>query len=601
MKIFLDVSALAGWQHGSPSGVQRVEYHLVKYYLDNPAGRLMIWSDEQRSFIGLSKATARQILKRMSQSQPSEVGQYRAALLTCNLYGNKDMTQTVTASRLKPGATVWIEVRLRNTGQRTWWQQDTHLRLVKVKQQATNIYHKRWISETTPGQLDQTYVLEGETGRFIFPITVPDRPCRVFERFFDITTNESSQTILLTRVRLIIGTQIYSSVDTSMNKLLAIPFLIKECLGNRWAMIKQAYARQDGFIDTTKRVGTIIARRLIRPLPFRRSLGRYGQLCQTTIKSKLNNDNNPDRQLNIGRSDIIFIPSGFWSNQIYVSHLQSLATQHTLIHTVHDIFPFVCPALVKDSILNPFREYAKRILPVMDHIVSISDNTSRDIHQLFKNWKLSPPSILDFRLGSDLPSVQPKRPAGICRSGSKEFILAVSTVEPRKNYELLLQVYELAKERQETLPHLYIAGRIDQEWQINRLLIRRALNDSYLAEHVTILGQVTDEELVYLYQNAKLTVFPSFYEGWGIPVAESLAYGKVTLCAATSAVTEVGGQLADYFSPHSPESLLRLMTKYQDSKQLKTKQTKIREDYTPIEWAKAVDKFHNKLIRLKDA
>ena len=70
-----------------------------------------------------------------------------------------------------------------------------------------------------------------------------------------------------------------------------------------------------------------------------------------------------------------------------------------------------------------------------------------------------------------------------------------------------------------------------------------------LVTNVQWFHHVNDAELAYLYQHASFTVYPSLYEGWGLPVAESLAYGKFCLCANTSSLPEVGEQWVEYLDP----------------------------------------------------
>ena len=562
----------------------------------------MVWAPDQEAFVDLSKSAARQILHRIDQSKPDNTNQYRAEVTAYQFYADPEMTKVIDPNRLEVGTTVWVSVELRNVGQKTWWNQDTHLKLSRFRD-TSKLNHKDWLGKKRPAHFKPAYVLEGESGRFEFPITVPNRAGRVFEEFFDlVNVGNSNRLTNLARIRLIIGTQTYSEASAGGHKLLLLPFLVKEKLGNRFMIARRGCAHSDGRIKSlrclaSKMIAVVISKAHVS---FAKKL--IGQLVRRLMRLKTSvTGASGATKVTINQDDIIFIPSGFWSNQAYINNLSVLASRYTVVHTVHDIFPFICPDLVKDNILYAFRGYAKKLLPVMSHIVSISNNTSKDVNQLFRSWGLPRPKLLDIRLGSDLPQVKPQQPIGVYRSEPNEFILAVSTVEPRKNYELLLQVYALAKERKQTLPHLYIAGRIDQEWQINHLLIRRILNDPYLATQVTLLGQITDEELVWLYQNAQLTVFPSVYEGWGLPVTESLAYGKITLCAATSAVVEAGGKLADYFSPYSAASLLELLLHYKDSHNRQAKQTKIRSDYQPLVWAQTIDTFHNKLMNLKDS
>ena len=120
----------------------------------------------------------------------------------------------------------------------------------------------------------------------------------------------------------------------------------------------------------------------------------------------------------------------------------------------------------------------------------------------------------------------------------KSFALSVGTVEIRKNHARLLHLWEsMAREWGEGWPKLIIAGK--RGWQADEALraLRRADNQSpYLW-----IEAPTDEELVWLYSRASFTVFPSLAEGWGMPIGESLWFGKPCVASNTTSMPEVGG------------------------------------------------------------
>jgi glycosyltransferase involved in cell wall biosynthesis len=100
------------------------------------------------------------------------------------------------------------------------------------------------------------------------------------------------------------------------------------------------------------------------------------------------------------------------------------------------------------------------------------------------------------------------------------------------------------------------------------------------------LNQVNDAELDLLYRHALFTVFPSLYEGWGLPVSESLAYGKFCIASNTSSLPEVGGDLVEYLDSWDlPAWVERLAYYFDNPKELKKREKKIASDYIPITWA----------------
>ena len=285
-------------------------------------------------------------------------------------------------------------------------------------------------------------------------------------------------------------------------------------------------------------------------------------------------------------ADKLIIACGFWGNKAYESQLEKLSMSGVeLSQVVHDMIPVVMPHVVNEGVSKAFTDYMRRVLPITSHIIAVSKNTIKDIKGALKSWGLdTKASYVLFRLG-DNPLVNNTRLEKPAWVKIEPYILSVGTLEPRKNHRLLLQTYRLAEERSVALPHLYLAGRVG--WNVSELL-HDLSQDPLLKAKITFIEEPTDLELAWLYQRAQLTIFPSFYEGWGLPIAESLAYGKVTLCSKTSSMPEVGNTLADYFSPNSPEELLKLLIKYDDSSRLISRQKAISNGYKTVDWSASV-------------
>jgi glycosyltransferase involved in cell wall biosynthesis len=126
----------------------------------------------------------------------------------------------------------------------------------------------------------------------------------------------------------------------------------------------------------------------------------------------------------------------------------------------------------------------------------------------------------------------------------ERFILAVGTIEPRKNLIVLLEAYrELRQHHSEV--QLVIAGK--RGWHSEPFFERlRALG---LAEQVTLLGFVPDEDLPALYGLAEVFAFPSIYEGFGLPVLEAMACGTPVVCSNSSSLPEVAGEAGIQIAP----------------------------------------------------
>jgi glycosyltransferase involved in cell wall biosynthesis len=129
-----------------------------------------------------------------------------------------------------------------------------------------------------------------------------------------------------------------------------------------------------------------------------------------------------------------------------------------------------------------------------------------------------------------------------------EFFLFVGSLEPGKNLALLKEVYKLAESQEQTLPPLLIVGA---RWE-------GVAHEGKPPQNWHYLDRQPDEVLVYLYRRALALVFPSKYEGFGLPVAEAMALGCPVICSPVASLLEVGGGAA-MFTDMTPAAYLDAM------------------------------------------
>lgn len=145
---------------------------------------------------------------------------------------------------------------------------------------------------------------------------------------------------------------------------------------------------------------------------------------------------------------------------------------------------------------------------------------------------------------SGLAAVEPASlPAGL----SPGFLLAVGTIEPRKNYPRLLAAYRLLKERGLNVP-LVVAGRVG--WAYGN-----ALEELRAEPGVRLLGHVDDGTLRALYRSAAVLAFPSLYEGFGLPLLEAMAEGLPAVVGAAGGLLELAGDAALVVDPLDVEAI----------------------------------------------
>ena len=290
--------------------------------------------------------------------------------------------------------------------------------------------------------------------------------------------------------------------------------------------------------------------------------------------------------------DTVVIVDGNWQFAGFAEALKVAKERHhfQLVHFAHDLTAVRNPALVNKGAEQIIGGYFEKILPIADVTIAISQSTKRDIAWYASRLGVPAPHLKaliladsSIREGSERAT---KKPAV---SLPEQFILAVGTIEIRKNYTALYYAYKLALQQGVKLPHLVVAGK--KGWMAEEAYALLT-QDTELQDHISVLLGPSDQELAWLYENCQFTVFPSFYEGWGLPVAESFAYGKVCISSNTSSMPEVGGNLAVYISPYDPHDIMKKITMLSaDTAQVKSLEAAIHAKYKPRSWRDSYDDF----------
>ena len=224
-----------------------------------------------------------------------------------------------------------------------------------------------------------------------------------------------------------------------------------------------------------------------------------------------------------------------------------------MIATVFDMTSLLFPNLHQKKTIQLDKVRLQRIKKYADLVITISQNSKKDF------LKFSPKSHVDViypGVGENFLSKNNK--SEVLRKYNLEpnFILSVGTLEPRKNITGLIKAYLKSGIKQK----LVLVG--NWGWENNELakLIQENLNK------ITALGFIPDEDLPHIYRNALAFVYPSFYEGFGIPVLEALFLGVPVIVSKNSSLTEVGGDAVIYINPHNTQSIVSALSKIQDER-----------------------------------
>ncbi len=247
--------------------------------------------------------------------------------------------------------------------------------------------------------------------------------------------------------------------------------------------------------------------------------------------------NYPNIDKLLGDIDVFFTPN---------FNFLSLSNKPKKIITVHDlsfeIFPqfFSKKRILWHKFINP-----QKLLNSNDKIVTVSQNSKNDI---INHYKIDPNKInvihsgVDHALFKKLKNSSPKFQQIIKKYNlPKNFILYLGTIEPRKNIESIIEAFSLLKSNKKFQNlSLVIAG--DKGWKYKKVF--DFAKKSLYQNEIKFIGYVDRQDKAYLYNLAKIFIFPSYYEGFGLPILEAQACGTPVITSLNSSLNEVGDDSA---------------------------------------------------------
>lgn len=226
-------------------------------------------------------------------------------------------------------------------------------------------------------------------------------------------------------------------------------------------------------------------------------------------------------------------------------------TARPFVVTIHDLAFVHFPQYAEEKNLAFLQKFVPDTLERASQVIAVSEATKED---LLSNFKVSEAKITVTPEAADPYFMRPVPAEEIERIKDKhgidgEYFLTVGTLEPRKNLKNLLLAF--AGIRRQTTETLVVTGGQGWRFADTEELLRKL----GLGTRVVFTDYVPKSELAALYHGAKLFVFPSHYEGFGIPVLEAMSTGLPVISSNTSSLPEVGGGAALYFDPHDTEAL----------------------------------------------
>lgn len=291
--------------------------------------------------------------------------------------------------------------------------------------------------------------------------------------------------------------------------------------------------------------------------------------------------------LDDGNPSVLCLLGAAWVQRDYFHRIAALKRRYgtKFIMVVHDLIPIYARETCDQDTARVFEDFLRRAMRHADHVLSISENTAKDIQRYARSMSVSVPPITVTQNGSSFEEFLPRTTSAVQAAAGDlpdRFVLFVATIEGRKNHRLILDIWRRMLAAGDDPPHLVCVGRVG--WK-SEPFVAKLVETNYLDGRVVLLQEVSDAYLRHLYSRCEFTVFPSLYEGWGLPVGESLAAGKICVCSNRASIPEVAGQFGVYIDIDDPEQSLRIVRELvSDAESRKRLEQKIRRQYQPITW-----------------
>lgn len=220
--------------------------------------------------------------------------------------------------------------------------------------------------------------------------------------------------------------------------------------------------------------------------------------------------------------------------------------------TVHDFVYRRFPGTMRKSVLWITRTFGGKSIKKATAIVPVSDFTKNELFHFYPKVNKDKVEVVSCAVN------QPTCSASNGKDGSaqdrKVQLLFVGSLEPRKNLQTLVRALEILKSRGMDVPLVMTGPR---GWK--NQTIKDMLSTSSVAANIEHKGFVSDEELRNLYKESAAVIFPSVYEGFGLPALEALAYGAPVLTSKGTVMESVLGDCGLFFDPKSVEDMANVI------------------------------------------
>jgi glycosyltransferase involved in cell wall biosynthesis len=259
---------------------------------------------------------------------------------------------------------------------------------------------------------------------------------------------------------------------------------------------------------------------------------------------------------------------------------------------IYDIIALRRSEWFERHLVEVFRTWFEAAVPQADAVLTISAATARDVTAYAGRAGLKLRAVpKPIPIGTGFSKVAARESAGPVEPNRlpapNSYVLVVSTIEVRKNHLLLFRVWRRLLEEMpaEEVPTLVFAGQTG--WIVTDLM-EQLRSSRFLDGKIVHVESPSDRELEALYDGCLFTLFPSFYEGWGLPVTESHAFGRPCIVSRTTSLPEAGGALARYIDPENTTEAYHVIREtIEDRAGLSQWRERVQREFRPVAWSES--------------
>jgi len=246
----------------------------------------------------------------------------------------------------------------------------------------------------------------------------------------------------------------------------------------------------------------------------------------------------------------------------FTNNIISYKCNRPIVVLIHDMTPFILPDHFQRLHGIYQRTYFKLAVKRAKKIITVSKNSKKDICEILnvptsKVTVAYPAANFSSCVEKEFSEPDPFQKFNI----DKPFILYVGAIHPRKNVDRLIKSFVKLKKQKKMLHQLVIAG--PTRWMQNGII--ESIENSKFQREIKHIGAISDQEIKLLYVRCSVFVYPSLYEGFGLPVLEAMSLGAPVVTSNTSSLPEVAGDAAELVDPKSEDEIAEAIWKIIDN------------------------------------